>query len=295
MGQLSYGLFTSAKNEERHIAATIRSVVGQSLRPRLWVIASDASSDGTDRIIREWARRQPFIRYLRLEGGRGRDFRAKARALNLAARQVLEQGVEFLGNLDADITVAPGYYAALLERFAGRPRLGIAGGIVWEKIRGRFVPQNTSLNSVAGGVQTFRRECFAAVQPYTPMRFGGEDAVLEITARALGWDVQTFADLEVLHHRPVGSSFGNRLAARYRMGKVFRRLGYHPLFETLRCLSRLGDRPPLLAALAELAGYASSGGGGAGLPPKVLKFLRSEQLNRISGGRGHVRHLRSVS
>jgi hypothetical protein len=302
MNEPSYGLFTSARNEEGYIGSTLESVLAQTVLPRRWVIVSDSSTDATDRIIQEHSRRNPFIQYIRVNGGDRHDFRSKVRALNIAAAAVLQEEVSYIGNLDADITLRKDYYQLVLGRFAANPRLGIGGGIIREKVRGRYVRQNISRNSVAGGLQLFRRDCFAAVQPYVPMRYGGEDACMEIQARALGWEVRTFEDIEAHHHRAVGGSVGSRLRARYRLGMVLHALGYHPVFEMLRCLARVFDRPAAAASAAELIGFAAAhlDHSAVKLPAELVRYLRREQLARLMRprlvtGRSHVRHLRSIS
>ena len=53
----SYVLVTPARNEAESIELTIQSVVKQRVRPIKWIIASDGSTDGTDDIVRKYARR----------------------------------------------------------------------------------------------------------------------------------------------------------------------------------------------------------------------------------------------
>ena len=55
MKNFLYVLLTAAKNEEDFIKKTIESVISQSILPVKWVIVSDASKDGTDDIIKEYA------------------------------------------------------------------------------------------------------------------------------------------------------------------------------------------------------------------------------------------------
>ena len=57
----SYVLVTAARNEAEFIELTIRSVVAQTIRPLKWVIVSDGSTDGTDEIVRNYARDYPWI------------------------------------------------------------------------------------------------------------------------------------------------------------------------------------------------------------------------------------------
>ena len=72
----AYVLVTPVRDEEATIGKTIGSVVGQSVRPREWVIVSDGSTDGTDAIVRAAAAEHPWIRLLALEPRPGRSFAA---------------------------------------------------------------------------------------------------------------------------------------------------------------------------------------------------------------------------
>lgn len=46
-----YVLVTAARNERKHLERLIQSAAAQTVRPLLWVIVSDASTDGTDEIV----------------------------------------------------------------------------------------------------------------------------------------------------------------------------------------------------------------------------------------------------
>src|ERR1051325_11494894 len=61
----SYVLVTAARDEALFIEETIRSVVGQTVRPLKWVIVSDGSTDGTDDIVRNHAAAHPWIQLVR--------------------------------------------------------------------------------------------------------------------------------------------------------------------------------------------------------------------------------------
>ena len=84
----------------------------------------------------------------------------------------------FIGNLDADITFDESYYENLLEEFQKNPKLGIAGGMLFEESNGKFMPRYLSeMRYVPGGVQLFRRTCYEQVGGYLPSRWGGEDTI----------------------------------------------------------------------------------------------------------------------
>lgn len=299
-----YVLVTAARNEAASIGGTIEAVLRQTAPPRQWVIVSDGSDDGTDGVVAGYAHETAWIDFVRRQGGGERGVASKVAAVRLGAERIAAPH-DFWGNLDADVTFGPTYFETLLARFAENPALGLAGGLVHELVGGRFRAQRMSEGSVAGAVQLFRRECREQVGGYRPIAFGGEDAAAEITARSLGWQVATFRDLVVNHHRPVGRGTGRVLRARIRQGRMDYVLGYHPLFELVRCCARLVEPPWLIGGLLRLAGYGWSAvrRDARALPPGTVAFLRAEQVGRIRGRRRpfpaareveHVRDLRRV-
>lgn len=279
-----YVIITPARNEGRTLEATIRSVVAQSLKPTEWVIVSDGSTDDTDDIGRRWSRLHPFIRLVRREGGRVRDFGSKAVAFKAGLDSITSK-YDFIGNLDADITFGPDYYKDLLNEFSDK-RLGLAGGVIFELIGKEFVPQRNTPDSVAGALQFFRRECFEEIGGYIPISAGGIDAAAEISARMRGWRVRAF-DLKAFHHRRVSGGNGRVFKSRFRHGVAHYLLGYHPLFEIMKCAYRVQDRPYLLGALCTLAGYAWSAAIGYERPVsgEFVDFIRNEQKERLRSSR----------
>src|SRR4051812_46470791 len=119
-----YVLITPARNEIQFIELTIRSVVGQTLRPLKWVIVSDGSTDGTDDIVRRYAASYSWIEVVRMPERRDRNFAGKVHAFNAGYERV--KGLEYaaIGSLDADISFGTDYFAFLLQKLLEHPRLG---------------------------------------------------------------------------------------------------------------------------------------------------------------------------
>ena len=280
-----YVLFTAARNEARYIGKTITSVIGQSKQPVCWVIVDDHSTDDTGSIVDAYAKKHPFIRLIRREDDGQKGFASKVAAMRLAIETLKSCSYQFLGNLDGDVSFGADYFEKLLERFSASSTLGIAGGQIYEVARARMFPQSISNNSVAGAAQFFRKECFEAVGGYRFAERGGEDAVVEILARAKGWQVQTLKSLHVLHHGYQKNSTIGLLKRRWNMGAVFYELGYHPLFQFARLLARGFDRPPVVGSLVELGGYLWCE---TTKPRRIMsvdgiRFLRREQMSRLYG------------
>jgi hypothetical protein len=282
----SYALVTAAYNEGALIESTIRSVVAQDLRPAKWVIVSDGSTDDTDAIVRHYQDEHDFIQLHCLTEDHPRNFAAQAIAINAGIAQLHWTGYEFIGNLDADITMEPSYFAKLLEKFQDDPKLGVAGGFLYEKgSDGIFrCRPTTSVTSVAHAVQLFRRACFEDIgAAYLPLPYGGPDTYAEISARMKGWRVSSFPDLEVLHHRPTGSA-GGLLRGCLRQGRMDFSLGTLPLFELFKVLRRADCAPFVIGAMARLAGFLHCycSGERPSVPEDFITFLRREQTGRIA-------------
>lgn len=278
-----YIIITPAHNEEAFIERTIHSMINQTIRPVKWVVVSDNSTDRTGEIIEQYAAQHDFLQLVNLRRSGDRHFGNKVRAFNhgLTEAQVLDY--QYIGNLDADISLERDYFEKILREFYRDSNLGVAGGMVSTCIGGKFVSQEVALDSVAGAVQLFRRECFEQVGGYLALPQGGIDAAAEIMARMKGWTVRTFPEFRVLEHRRTGSATNRPLAARVKEGQRFHSLGYSFLFFFLRCVYRSMKRPRVIGSAATLFGYLKGviSRNPIVLPPDVVDYLRAEQRGKL--------------
>ena len=280
----TYVLITPAKNEEAFIEKTLASVVSQTILRRQWIIVNDGPSDGTEEIVLKYASKHDFIKLVTVKESLHRNFKSKVEAFNTGYAHLEKRDYAYLGNLDADVSFDSRYYETILERFAGNSQLGIAGGTICETYFGKFKPRpSNSVRSVAGAIQLFRRECFEAIGGYVPLDIGGEDWIMEVMARMRGWQVESFPDIKVLHHKS-GSGIGRKiLRTCFFYGKLDFMVGCHPVFELMKCGRRIIERPYLAGALCQLAGYiwASLHKPPQPVSPEIAKYLRQEQLQRM--------------
>lgn len=279
----NYVLITPAHNEAPVIEKTIQSVINQTWKPMCWVIVNDRSTDNTESIIEEYTRQYEFIQYVHLDGPGDRNFSAKVKAFNAGIPLLQELDYQFIGNLDADISFEPFYFEVLINRFHEHRTLGIAGGMIIEKIDGRLNFRRTSENSVAGAVQLFHRETFEKNGGYIPMPFGGIDAVAEIMARMHGWDVRTFPELKVIHYGPVVTGKGNVLSARITKGIRNYTLGYKFRFHIFVSLFHMLEKPYVIGGICILFGYiwAILKGIKQAVPSSVIEYFHAEQIQRL--------------
>ena len=280
----AYVLVTPARNEEKHIEATIQSVLRQTILPRQWVIVSDNSTDKTDGIADKYARLHDFITLFR--PSRESDWNMGSRALTILAGIEQVKGIkfEYLGVLDADITLEPDYYERVLAKMRENPRLGIAAGIYREMVDGKLRSMKLDEAHTPGALQLFRRECYEEIGGYIPLRNGGVDSVAEGMARMRGWETRSFPDIVALHHRPLGTGGGSgTLRARFRAGLAEYERGSHPLFAFVRAGYRIMDPPVCLGSIARILGYCSAWirNNERQVPEAYCSFIQDEQLGRL--------------
>jgi poly-beta-1,6-N-acetyl-D-glucosamine synthase len=280
----TYVLMTAAHNEEAFIEGTIQSVLAQTVRPQRWVIISDNSNDRTDKIVEKYAGRHDFIHLVRIDRAPGHSFGAKVTALQKGSRLLEDVEYEFIGNLDADVSLEGNYFEQLIGCFRKNPELGLVGGFVYEKLGGEFRsrPLNDTRN-VAHAAQLVRRECYEAIGGYQVLKYGGEDWYAQTRARMLRWDVESVPELKIFHHRHTGGG-SNWARSGFRLGKLDYSFGSDPIFEIMKCLRRVGEKPYVAAALTRLAGFAWPYvcRERREVPEDFVAFLRQEQRERLS-------------
>jgi glycosyltransferase involved in cell wall biosynthesis len=173
---MKYVLITPARNEERFIAKTLDSMIGQTLLPERWVIVDDGSTDRTAEIVESYTKRYQWIELVRRPQRLDRSFAAKVHAFNAGFERVRSLQFDVIGNLDADLSFEPDYLEFLIRKFSEDPKLGVAGtpfteDLGYDSARDSFEGEN----HVAGGCQLFRRQCFEEVGCYVANRAGGID------------------------------------------------------------------------------------------------------------------------
>ena len=278
-----YILVTAACNEQEIIEKTIYSVINLIHKPVEWIIVSDGSTDNTESIVSNYASEHPFIKLLTNNRKEGRDFASKVYAINIGLKNIKTPDYDYIGILDADVSFDKDYYSLLIEEFKKNPKLGIAGGGYFDIINGKKIPVHQSPNSVRGATQFFRRKCFDQIGTLLPMKYGGEDAAACFSARMYGWETKSFPDMLVLHHRPTGFATKNLLKTRLRDGYVEYNLGYHPLFQLVKCVKRVTQNPYFIGSLIRFVGFwiARFKFENQNVPAELRIFIRKEQAFRL--------------
>jgi poly-beta-1,6-N-acetyl-D-glucosamine synthase len=280
---LNYVLITPARNEAALIELTLKSVVAQTLPPQKWVIVSDGSTDGTDNLVKKYAEQYPWIDLVRLPERRERSFAGKAFAVSTGQAAVGDVPYEVIGNLDADVSFAPDYFAFLMERFAENPKLGVGGTAFEEAGNANYNYEFVGLEHVSGMCQMFRRECFEAIGGYPRIKSGGIDLIAVLSARAKGWETRTFLEKRFKHHRSQSTALHAGLRERLHAGRKDYLLGNHPLWEIFRSVYQMTHKPYFVGGFLVLAAYFWNAlcGVERSIPIELMYLRRSDQMKRL--------------
>jgi biofilm PGA synthesis N-glycosyltransferase PgaC len=231
---LSYAAITPARNEAQSLDSLADCLAAQTVRPAVWVIVDNGSTDTTAETAANLARRHAWIRTIAAPGPstpvRGgpivRAFVAGLEALGGKTPDVVVK-------LDADLTMGSGYFEGLLAAFSADPRLGIASGICHELVDGRWRPLYGTRSHVWGACRAYRRDCLDEVMPLEERQ--GWDEIDSLKAQIRGWRARTVFELPFFHHRPEGERDGSR--ARWAdQGDTAHFMGYRPSYLVLRAL-----------------------------------------------------------
>lgn len=278
----AYVLVTPVRNEEAFIGRTIQAVLDQTIRPREWVIVSDGSTDNTDTIIKEAVRANPWIRLIRLPERDQPSFAAVVENTTLGISQLSVDNYRFLGLLDSDLEFQFDYFERLIEEFDSDPKLGLAGGVAIDIGTPKdLLPRNKQ--DVPGALQFFRRSCLESLGSLIAIPEGGWDCLTCAVARKNGFNTKLVTHLVVDHLKPRNTTQGGKLRRIWQMGVRDYALGYHPLFEFVKCLGKYRINPPFIGSIVWWLGYCQ-----AALqrrkrivPKEIVKFTRGEQLLRL--------------
>jgi poly-beta-1,6-N-acetyl-D-glucosamine synthase len=281
---IRYVVITPVRDEEEFLPLSIKSMASQTILPRQWIIVNDGSKDRTREIIDEAARNYPWIMAVHREDRGYRKWGAGIiEAFYSGFNSLTCHDWEFMSKLDGDLSFEPEYFERAFQKFQENPKIGIGGGTLYHFTDGRKEIESGPKFHVRGGAKIFRRGCWDAIGG---LWVGpGSDTVDEVKANMLGWTTMSFPDLEMLHHRPTGASWG-RWGGLVKDGKIDYVYGSHPVFLLAKCGVRLVKRPYVLGSVALFYGYTAAY---LQKVPRVndaglIRYLRRQQLARIFGG-----------
>lgn len=275
-----YIVITPVRDEALYIERTLESVSRQTILPSQWIIVDDGSVDGTGEILDIHAAQAGWIKVIHREN---RGFRAAGGGVMeafYAGYSVLnDEDWDFIVKLDGDLSFSPDYFEQCFKIFDAEQELGIGGGTICRLENGQLKvdSEGDPQFHVRGATKIYRRACWEKINPL--VKASGWDTIDEVKANLHGWTTRTFADLNLVQHKPTGGAEGF-WRDRFKNGRANYITGYHPIFMLAKCVKRALRKPFILESIALLAGFCT--GYLKGIPQvkdvEAIRYLRQQQI-----------------
>jgi len=254
-----YALISPCRNEAQYMRQTLDTVIAQTLRPALWVIVDDGSTDDTPRVLAEYAARHDWIRIVtRRDRGHRAVGPGVIDAFYAGFETITPEAFEFICKLDLDLRLPPRYFAILVERMHANPRLATCSGKAWIEQDGRLQDERHGDENSIGAAKFYRTTAFRQIGGF--VREVMWDGIDGHECRRRGWIARSWNDpaLRFVHLRPMGSSQQSIYTGRMRHGFGQYFMGTGLLYMVASALSRANQKPYVLGSLAMVWGWLRS-------------------------------------
>lgn len=252
-----YVLITPCRNEESHVEATIRTIVGQSVPPTRWIIVDDGSTDRTPQILADAAAEHAFIKVVTRTNRGARSVGPGVIAAFYAGLERLDvEEFDYIGKVDADLEFPAEYFERVMREMEADPKLGNMSGKVYLRLDdGRLVPERMGDENAIGAAKFYRKACFEQVGGF--VQHVGWDGIDGHMCRLMGWIARSEdrEDLRIIHRRLMGSSQNSVWEGRKRWGRLKYYMGSAPWYMSAIFAYRLAERPYVVGSVAILLGY----------------------------------------
>jgi len=251
-----YVLISPCRNEAKYMRQTLDTVVAQSIRPALWVIVDDGSTDETPKILAEYAAQHSWIRIVtRKDRGKRAVGPGVIEAFYSGYETIRPGDFDYLCKLDLDLRLPPRYFEELIRRMQADPRIATCSGKAYVYEGEELVSERHGDETSLGMTKFYRVDRFQAMGGFVrEVMWDGIDCH---RARMMGWQACSWdtPELRFVHLRPMGSSQTGMLTGRMRHGFGQYFMGTSAIYMLANAVNRLNDKPYVIGAGAMLWGY----------------------------------------
>ncbi|MFO7772803.1 MAG: glycosyltransferase family 2 protein [Dehalococcoidia bacterium] len=216
-GESAYILVTALKNEEANLPALIRSVANQTLRPAVWCIVDDGSTDRSADIISDAALEHPWIHMVKLHQDLAYDIGKHYASVCITgfdhALAYCEQNnleFDYIALSDADMVYPEDYFAKCIDFLRENLEFGIVSGsiLVQEKGGGTYKESRLELGDgrPRGTGRVWRKEAFIDTGGYIMAK--SPDTVSNVKALLRGWRIKQLSEITCYQTRDTGGKSG---------------------------------------------------------------------------------------
>jgi len=221
---LKYYVVIPAHNEEAFLEETLSSLSKQTLLPQKVIIVNDNSTDGTEGIIDTYCKTYGF--YQKLNTSSSKEHLPGSKVINAFRKglDLLDDTYDFIVKLDADLILPTNYFETIASVFKEDPKIGLAGGFVYELDSNRNWTLNHPMNKkhVRGAFKAYTKACFKSIDGLKSAM--GWDTVDELLTQYHGFEIETMDELKVKHLRPTGNAYNAK--AKLMQGEAMYAMDY---------------------------------------------------------------------
>lgn len=285
----SYILVTPCKNEEESLPKLAESVLNQTIKPKMWVIVDDGSTDKTPDILQNLTLKHSWIKNKRLN--------EKPRDLGIHVAHVYRTGFDYainyckenyleynyIGSVDADIILENNYYESLIHECEKNRNLGICSGRIGNIIDNKIIWGDFNEDLPSGGARLWEKKCFETTGGY--LLTCSPDSVSNVKAKIQGWDTRQFGHIKAISTRAYASAQGQWKGYK-KLGANNYFIGYTPIHIILKGITLLHSKNEFYkngVGLAYIYGYFSEYVNRAPKidDPEVLSYYKKKRLREI--------------
>lgn len=291
----NYLIVTPCKNEEKFIPNLAKSIIDQTIKPKLWFIYEDGSTDNTYEKICDLSKNYDWI-YVK----KGEKFKRDVSfhysdivdTSIKEAKQICRNkdiNIDYIGLIDADMVLDNDFFEKIIEKFDSNPKLGIASGSVIYKEGSNQIMEKGRDDHPNGGLRVWRRNCFIETGGFP--RSYSADSVSNILARLKGWETRKYNDILGIHLRKTNSAEGLWKGYKIR-GESDHYRDYHPAYILLKFL-KYTIQPPFYPGISYINSYINCVLNRKHKMmdhPEVRKYYRNKHLEIIDHYKKKVKH-----
>ena len=254
-----YVVISPGRNEAKFMRQTLDSVIAQTIRPVLWVIVDDGSTDESPQILADYAARHDWIRIVtRTDRGKRAVGPGVIEAFYAGYDTIAPNDYDYICKLDLDLNLPPTYFEGLMARMEADPYIATCSGkaYIWQD--GVLVNERHGDETSIGATKFYRMSCFLALGGF--VREVMWDGIDVHQCRMRGWAACSWdsPELRFIHLRPMGSSQVGVLTGRMRHGYGQYFMGTSFVYMLANAVNRINEKPYVVGSLAMLWGWLKS-------------------------------------
>jgi glycosyltransferase involved in cell wall biosynthesis len=248
------------KDEEKILADVIESVANQTVKPALWLIIDDGSTDNSPTIIQNFVSQHNWIKSIHLPPHE-RDIifhvsYVYKHGFDFIIKYCKENKIDysFIASIDADTILEPEYFEKLLHEFEINGKLGIASGGLYHEIDGTLKLSTKMENFPSGTGRVWSKKCFFDTDGFSLEP--SADSISNVKATLRGWDIKRFNEVRMIEKRLTSSAEGLWIGYRCN-GHMAYYLNKNPIL-VLLSVFQCTFRKPYYTGIAFLLGYITA-------------------------------------